>query len=149
MTMFARRRRYTKGFNLVETMVASIILSSAVLTVAAVSSKALTGTRLNRQYEVAASLIDRQLTLMDYIGIDAFVESGQTEGVFQEVEPGYHWEITTEYQGIDSLYLVTITVTWMDRNRPHKVEVQTMIDGISTYAAMTTTTATTTTGQSR
>jgi prepilin-type N-terminal cleavage/methylation domain-containing protein len=148
MTMCTPRHRHTKGFNLVEMMVASVILSSAVLTVAAVSSRALTGTRLNRQYETAASLIDRQLTLMDYIGIDAFGESGQTEGVFEEVEPGYHWEITTDYQGIDSLYLVTITVTWMDRNRPHKVEVQTMIDGISTYAAMTTTT-TTTTGQSR
>jgi Tfp pilus assembly protein PilV len=138
--MCAKRPGHIKGFNLVETMVASIILSSAVLTVAAVSTKALTGTRLNRQYETAVALIDRQLTLMDYIGIDAFVESGQTEGVFQEVEPGYHWEITTEYQGIDSLYLVTITVTWMDRNRPHKVAMQTMLDGISTYAAAATTT---------
>jgi Tfp pilus assembly protein PilV len=145
--MCAKRPRYIKGFNLVETMVASIILSSAVLTVAAVSTKALTGTRLNRQYETAVALIDRQLTLMDYIGIDAFVESGQTEGVFQEVEPGYHWEITTEYQGIDSLYLVNITVTWMDRNRPYKVVMQTMLDGISTYAVAATTT--TTTEQSR
>jgi Tfp pilus assembly protein PilV len=142
MTMFAKGPRHIKGFNLVETMVASIILSSAVLTVAAVSTKALTGTRLNRQYETAVALIDRQLTLMDYIGIDAFVESGQTEGVFQEVEPGYHWEITTEYQGIDSLYLVNITVTWMDRNRPHKVVMQTMLDGISTYAVAATTTTT-------
>ncbi len=143
-----RARKHNDGFNLVEMMVASVILSSAVLTVAAVSSKALTGTRLNRQYETAASLIDRQLTLMDYIGIDAFVESGQTEGVFEEVEPGYRWEITTEYQGIDSLYLVTITVTWVDRNRPHKLVAQTMLDGISTYATSTTTT-TSTTGQSR
>ncbi|OHB59143.1 MAG: hypothetical protein A2173_10795 [Planctomycetes bacterium RBG_13_44_8b] len=147
--MCAKRRRYAKGFNLVEIMVASIILSSAVLTVAAVSTKALTGTRLNRQYETAVALIDRQLTLMDYIGIDAFEESGQTEGVFEEVEPGYHWEITTEYQGIDSLYLVNITVTWIDRNRPHKVVMQTMLDGISTYATATTTTTTSTTGQSR
>jgi len=131
-------RRCTRGFNLVETMVASVILSSAVLTVAAISSKALTGTRLNRQYEAAASLIDKQLALVDYIGIDAFVESGQTEGVFEEVEPGYHWEITTEYQGIDSLYLVTITVTWMDRNRPYKMVAQTMFDGISTYATVST-----------
>jgi len=131
-------RRHTRGFNLVETMVASVILSSAVLTVAAISSKALTATRLNRQYEVAASLIDKQLALVDYIGIDAFVESGQTEGVFEEVEPGYHWEITTEYQGIDSLYLVTITVTWMDRNRPYKMVAQTMFDGISTYATVST-----------
>jgi prepilin-type N-terminal cleavage/methylation domain-containing protein len=128
----------SRGFNLVETMVASVILSSAVLTVAAISSKALTATRLNRQYEVAASLIDRQLALVDYIGIDAFVESGQTEGVFEEVEPGYHWEITAEYQGIDSLYLVTITVTWIDRNRPYKIVTQTMFDGISTYATVST-----------
>jgi Tfp pilus assembly protein PilV len=148
--MCAKRHNHIKGFNLVETMVASIILSSAVLTVAAISTQALTGTRLNRQYETAVALIDRQLTLMDYIGIDAFEESGQTEGVFEEIEPGYHWEITTEYQGIDSLYQVTITVTWIDRNRPHKISAQTMLDGISTYAtAAEAATTTTTTGQGR
>jgi len=122
-----------KGFSLIETLVASAILSGAVLTVGAISTSSLSGTRLNRQYEVAASLIDKQLSLIDYVGIDEFVELGQMEGDFEEIEPGYHWEVITEYQDIDSLYLVTITVSWINHKRPYSISVDTMLDGISVY----------------
>jgi hypothetical protein len=134
-----RLKRNNKGFNLVETLVAGAILSGAVLTVGAISTRALTGTRLNRQYETAASLIDKQFALIDYMGIDEFVEQGQTEGVFEDFEPGYQWQATTEYQGIDSLYLVTLTVTWIDNNRPYSLSAQTMFDGKSTYVQVSTT----------
>jgi prepilin-type N-terminal cleavage/methylation domain-containing protein len=122
-----------KGFSLIETLVASAILSGAVLTLGAISTMSLSGTRLNRQYEMALSLIDKQLSLIDYVGIDEFVELGQMEGVFEEIEPEYHWEVATEYQDIDSLYLVTITVSWVDGNRPYSLSVDTMLDGISIY----------------
>ena len=122
-----------KGFSLIETLVASAILSGAVLTVGAISTMSLSGTRVNRRYEMAASLIDKQLSLIDYVGIDEFVELGQMEGDFEDIEPGYHWEVVTEYQDIDSLYLVTITVSWVDGNRPYSLSVDTMLDGISVY----------------
>lgn len=122
-----------KGFSLIETLVASAILSGAVLTVGAISTMSLSGTRLNRRYEMAVSLIDKQLSLIDYVGIDEFVELGQTEGVFEDIEPEYHWEVVTEYEDIDSLYLVTITVSWVDGNRPYSLSVDTMLDGISIY----------------
>ncbi len=122
-----------KGFSLIETLVASAILSGAVLTLGAISTMSLSGTRVNRRYETALSLIDKQLSLIDYVGIDEFVELGQMEGDFEEVEPGYHWEVVTEYQDIDSLYLVTITVSWVDGNRPYSLSVDTMLDGISVY----------------
>lgn len=127
-----RSKRNNKGFNLVETIAASVILSGAVLTAGAISTRALSGTRLNRQYEVAASLINKQLCLIDYVGIDEFVDMGQIEGDFEDFEPGYHWQVVTEYQDIDSLYLVTITVTWVERNRPYSVTVETMLNGVST-----------------
>ena len=122
-----------KGFSLIETLVASAILSGAVLTLGAISTMSLSGTRLNRRYEMALSLIDKQLSLIDYVGIDEFVELGQMEGVFEEIEPEYHWEVATEYQDIDSLYLVTITVSWVDGKRPYSLSVDTMLDGISVY----------------
>lgn len=131
MMVWAKTNR--KGFTLVEAAVASTILCGAVLTVGAISTNSLSGTRLNRQYEVAASLIDKQLSLIDYIGIDEFIDLGQMEGSFEEIEPGYHWEVVTEYQDIDSLYLVTITVTWVDRKRPYSLSVDTMLDGITIY----------------
>jgi prepilin-type N-terminal cleavage/methylation domain-containing protein len=122
-----------KGFSLIETLVASAILSGAVLTLGAISTMSVSGTRLNRRYEVAASLIDKQLSLIDFIGIDEFIELGQMEGVFEGYEPTYHWEVVTEYQEIDSLYLVTITVSWIDGNRPYSISVDTMLDGVSVY----------------
>lgn len=131
MMTWAKTNR--RGFTLVEAAVASTILCGAVLTVGAISSSSLSGTRLNRQYEVALSLIDKQLSLIDFVGIDEFIELGNLEGDFEELEPGYHWEVITEYQDIDSLYLVTITVSWLDRNRLYSVSVDTMLDGVSIY----------------
>jgi competence protein ComGC len=128
-----RIRRNTKGFTLVEALTSSAILSGAVLTLVAITTRSLTETRLNRHYETAASIIDKQLSLLDYVGIDEFIELGQAEGTVEDFEPGYHWEVSTEYLGIDSLYLVTITVTWVERNRPYSVSVQTRFNGESTY----------------
>jgi len=122
-----------KAFSLIETLVASAILSGAVLTLGAISTMSLSGTRLNRRYEVAASLLDKQLNLIDYIGIDEFIDLGQLEGYFEGYEPAYRWEVVTEYQDIDSLYLVTITVSWIDGKRPYSISVDTMLDGVSVY----------------
>jgi prepilin-type N-terminal cleavage/methylation domain-containing protein len=119
----------TKGFTLVEVIASSIILCGAVMIVGAIGTQALTGTHLNRRYEMAASLADRQLSLIDYIGIDSIVEMGQTEGDYEESGYEYHWTIETEYQEIDSLYLVRLTVSWVDRNRPYSISVDTMLNG--------------------
>ncbi len=126
-------KKNKKGFSLIETLVASAILSGAVLTLGAISTMSVSGTRLNRRYEVAASLIYKQLNLIDYVGIDEFIDLGQLEGVFEGYEPTYHWEVATEYQNIDSLYLVTITVSWIEGNRLYSISVDTMLDGVSVY----------------
>jgi prepilin-type N-terminal cleavage/methylation domain-containing protein len=119
----------TKGFTLVEVVAASIILCGAVMIVGAIGTQALTGTHLNRRYEMAASLADKQLSLIDYIGIDSIVEMGQAEGDNEDSGYEYHWKIETEYQEIDSLYLVVLTVSWIDRNRPYSISVNTMLNG--------------------
>lgn len=106
-----------------------MILSGAVLTLGAIGTNALSGTRLHRHYEIAAALVDKQLSLIDYMGIDAFIEAGQTDGVVEELGPAYRWSVTTEYQGVDSLYLVTIVVSWLEGVRPYNVTAQTMLDG--------------------
>jgi hypothetical protein len=71
--------------------------------------------------------------MIDYMGIDEFIEADQTEGVFDEYEGAYHWRVETEYQDIDSLYLVRITVSWVDGNRPYSISADTMFDGVSMY----------------
>ncbi len=67
--------------------------------------------------------------------IDGFcdVTVGLMEGDFEGYEPAYRWEVVTEYLDIDSLYLVTITVSWVDGNRPYSISADTMLDGVSMY----------------
>lgn len=127
--MMVRMKQNDRGFTLVEMILASVILCGAVLAVGAISTRSLGGTKLNRQYEVAAALVDRQLCLIDYIGVDNFIEFGQTEGDFEQFEPAYHWEVVTESMGIDNLYLVSVTVSWIERNRLYSISVDTRLNG--------------------
>jgi prepilin-type N-terminal cleavage/methylation domain-containing protein len=127
MIMWAKTK--TKGFTLVEVVASSVILCGAVMIVGSIGTQALTGTHLNRRYEMAASLVDKQLSLIDYIGIDSIVEMGQLEEDYEDSGYTYHWKIYTEYQEIDSLYLVRLTVSWVDRNRPYSISVDTMLNG--------------------
>ena len=144
--MMTRKITDSRGFSLVETLIAGAILSATVLVVIAVSAISMSTTRLNRQYETAASLIEKQLSLIDFIGIDDFIDAGTLQGDFEGYEPAYHWIAETEYQDIDSLYLVKITVVWMDRNCPYTLTVETMLDGVSTFVETPTETGTDTAG---
>ncbi|MHC4168988.1 MAG: type IV pilus modification PilV family protein [Planctomycetota bacterium] len=123
-------RRKAKGFTLVEVIAASVILCGAVMLVGRIGMQAMTGTKLNRRYEMAASLIDKQLSLLDYLGIDAFLELGESEGQSDDLGYTFLWEVQTEYQEIDSLYAVKITVRWAEGRRPYSITVDTMFDGI-------------------
>ena len=67
--------------------------------------------------------------MIDYIGIDSIIETGQMDGEYEDSGYTYNWQIATEYQEIDSLYLVTLTVSWIDRNRPYSISVDTMFNG--------------------
>ena len=119
-----------KGFTLVEAILASAILCMAVLALGGISTRSLSNSRLNRQYETAMSLVDKQLTMIDSIGIESFLESGETEGVFEKTEPSYYWNVASESLEADNLYEVKITVNWIDRNRPYSVSVNTRFNGM-------------------
>ncbi|NQV31916.1 MAG: hypothetical protein HQ515_04435 [Phycisphaeraceae bacterium] len=109
-----RRDKNRHGLSLVETLVAGVILSATVVTVSALSTRSMSGAVKNRAYEKAASLIDRQITFIDTLGIDAFVEAGQTQGEFGQTAPGYTWKASYELLGVDNLYEVTLTVSWQE-----------------------------------
>ena len=126
--MVIKIRKFGRGFTLVEAILASVILCGSVLALTALSNRAMSQTRLNRQYEQAAMLADRQLTSIDAIGVETFIELGQTEGVYEQIEPGYQWKVVTQGQDIDNLYLVNITVSWIDRNRPYSISVDTRLN---------------------
>ncbi len=128
-----RANRNRTGFTLAETLAASTILCGAVVTIAAISSQSMRSTKSNRQYEKAVLLAEQQMCMVDYIGIDDFAELGQAQGVFEGQEVEYSWAMTVQYLEIDGLYLVSLTVGWMDGVHPQSVTVQTMLNGTDPY----------------
>lgn len=120
-----RRARHNVGFTLIETILAATILSAAVLVISAISSRALNSTKLNRQYEVARQLADRQLTIINYMGIEQFLKSGEPEGEYEGYEPKYNYVVDTAQTNIDKLYEVSVTVSWVERSMAYDVKVQT------------------------
>lgn len=123
-----------RGFNLLETLVASMILSGTVVTVGALSTRMLQGIGQHAAYEAAAQLADRQLRLIDYMGVDRFIEQGQTEGFFEQPAPGYRWQVSAEALNVGYLYSVTITMTWQDRGRPRSLSLATRLNGAGTLS---------------
>jgi prepilin-type N-terminal cleavage/methylation domain-containing protein len=121
--------RVQRGFSLLETLVASVILSGTVVTVGALSTRALQGIARHQAYETAVDLADRQLHLIDYMGVDRFLEQGQTEGVFEEPAPGYHWSVEAESMDYGLLYRVTVTLTWAERGTPRSLSIDTRLNG--------------------
>ncbi len=117
-----------KGFTLVETILAGVILCGAVLALTAISTRSLSETKLNRQYERALAAADRQLTMIDYIGVEDFMESGQTEGKFEDSTQQYQWRAEIVSRDIDNLYMVKVEVSWDFRGQSYNVSIDTMLN---------------------
>ncbi len=126
-----KRSHQKRGLSLVEVLVAGVILSATVVTVSALSTRSMIDTGANRAYEQAASLLDRQMTLIDCLGIDAFIESGETQGEFGELAPDYTWAVSAEALGVDSLYEVTLVVFWPEGGGLKSLSTTTRLNGQS------------------
>ena len=118
-----------KGFTLIETILACVVLCASILTLGAISTRSLSGIRLNRQHEKAIALVEKQLVLIDYIGIEKFIKLAQMEGDFKQLEPVYHWMASAKQVGIDNLYEVKVTVIWTGKNHNYDVSACTRFNG--------------------
>ena len=109
-----------------------MLLSGGVVAVSAISTKSFQGVKLNRENELAWDLLDKQLTLIDFMGIDAFVESGETTGMFEGEggqDPTHYWDVQVSPLEIDYLYTVNIVVGWGAGKRLREVSLTTMFNG--------------------
>lgn len=121
-----------RGFSLIEMIVAAALLSGAVVTLCAISNKSLIGVKLNRENEVAWQLLDRQLTLIDYIGVEQFIEAGQLEGRFGDEEDSqtvYRWSSDMTEGEADNIYWVDMVVYWTAGIRGGRVSASTVFNG--------------------
>lgn len=128
--MMARCSR--KGFSLIEMIAASIILSSGVVTICALNTSSFTSVRTNRDRELAWELLDRQLTIIDCMGLDEFLElrqfSGETK-LENQTSTVYQWSAQMEEGINDNLYTITLTLSWGTESRRHTIMASTVLNG--------------------
>lgn len=135
-------RKSEKAFSLVEVIVASVILSTAVVALCAVGNKSMTGVKRNREYEQAWALMDEQLTIISNLGIDQFLENDEFEGQIGEEEDleaqpdeqvsqanTHYWMAQVQEGEADNIYEVRLTIFWGPENRPRSISAATRFNG--------------------
>ena len=123
--MVINRKHSQRAFTLVEALVASIILAGGVVTVSALNSRCLKRTLLNQQLDRAWQLMDRQLTLIDAMGIETFMEQRINQGDMNDGDLIYTWEVVIDTHEIEGLYPLTMTIRWFRGNQPKMITAST------------------------
>jgi len=122
-------KRNKKSFTLVETIAATLLLSLSVVVLAGISVHSLRAAQSITLNEQAWDFADRQLTLVDMIGVRKYILSGPTEGTFEGEGVAFNWKLRISEATVDFLYDVTVSVGWMEQQQYKKVQAQTRLSG--------------------
>lgn len=95
--------------------------------IAAICTRCLGSVRSDAVYEIAIDVADRQLAVVDAMGVDEFLEQGSDEGTMQADGVDFSWRVGVEETAIDTLYRVGVSVSWDDRGKSRRVELVTRI----------------------
>lgn len=132
-------KRNSKGFSIIEMVASSTLLSLAVVSLCSIGMRSMTGVKANREYEQAWQILDRQLTMIDYIGIGPFVELGQTDGQIGdegEETSVYDWNVMVEEGEYTGLYNVGIVISWGPDKKRRSISAATMLYDESALEAL-------------
>ena len=133
--MVIQRRHSIKAFTLIEALVATVILAGSVASITALTSRCMVRTRLNQDYDRAWQLMDRQLTLIDAMGIDQFLEQRNNQGEIEDGDITFQWVVDAALQEIDQLYIINMRISWIKGNRGYSITAATCLNGPDPDAA--------------
>jgi type IV pilus assembly protein PilV len=127
-------KKGSQGFTLIEVLIAIVILSVGLLGMAALTIGIINGTAFSKNLSTATTLAQdkmEELCEQDYSGVAA-----ETKGPLSTF-PNYNREVvvdTTTYPDIVGppaqqvgMKIVTVTVSWTDRNGEHSVPLKTIL----------------------
>ncbi|MHC5082451.1 MAG: type IV pilus modification PilV family protein [Planctomycetota bacterium] len=119
-----------KGVSLLETIMAAAILSGSVMMVCSLSGRSLRSVRLNQEYEKAWDTVNRQMVLIDEVGVESLVEVGGLNGQFKSPDgQSWQWTAQAEETEIEMLYDVVVEVQWLSGGRVCSVQCQSRLVG--------------------
>lgn len=141
--------RRNKGFSLVEVLVAAGLLATATVTICALGAKSLSALRIHQEYEKAWDMLDRQMVLLDQIGIQALISNPNLSGIINDQHSAmqWRWQAVLEPLEIEQLYSLTMMLEWVSENRVRRIQCDTRLRA-ATETTSTTTSTTTGTGTS-
>ncbi len=122
------------GFTLLEALVASVILSAVVISIAAISNKSITQTKLNQQTDLAWQVIDQQFTRISSEGIDNYMLTGETQGSLEIMGQPFIWQLEFIPETLGNLYTIQMNVQWQFQNQARQISASTMMNGLATTA---------------
>ena len=122
------KKRGKKGFTLVEAITATVILSFSVVVLAGIATRGLQSSKAMSVYERAWDVADRQLTIIDYIGVGKYIVQGPMEGVYEDGEIKFSWKAdVSQMEDSSFLYDVKMSLLWSFGRKNQSIVVQTRL----------------------
>lgn len=115
------RPRRLAGFMLVEALLASLLIGVVAVVLGSVLTRTMHQTRENEMRELAWQVFDRQLTLMEAMGPDAFIAESGLEGETTLAELPFLWVAEVEPELFTDLLSVELTVSWQESVRRRSI----------------------------
>lgn len=97
-----------------------------------------------QEYEKAWDMLDRQMVLLDQIGIQSLISSPNLSGVINDQHTGmqWRWQAVLEPMNIEQLYGLTMTLEWVSENRVRRIQCDTRLRAVTETTSTTTSTTT-------
>jgi len=122
-------KKYRGGFTLLEALVAMMVLAGSLVALQGIVSRCMYRVRVNEEKERAWQVLDRQMTAIDAMGIDTYMQEPLTEGEIEEYGMLFNWRVDTSIESIDCMYEVRITIWWGPETNPHVISATTKLNG--------------------
>ena len=114
------RRRGSRGFTLIEMVVATFLLFMGVAAALACISSATRSTSISSEYTTAALLAQQKISELE--AQPDQIQGGEQSGEFGDEEPNYRWRQMVEPSSITSLMRVTVAIEWKSGSRQRSAE---------------------------
>ena len=120
-------RRPNHGFSLIETLVAAGLLATATVTICTLGARSLSSLRAHQDYEKAWDMLDRQMVLIEQLGVQSLVNNPNAAGVISDPQSGqqWQWQVSVESLDMERLYAVSMSLEWVSDGTLRRIECET------------------------
>jgi len=133
--MYINSINNSRGFTLIEVMIALTVLAFGILAVVGLFTNSIMGNTMGRRMTEATSLgqsrLDELTTSVPYNNLEG--EAGPENMINAKREPGGFYNMSTSFEHLTSLegaavdmYIIDVRVRWKGRDKMHKVNFQTL-----------------------